>query len=69
MLSRDRCVSADEDHVTARIEAKEATVDSASTLAICRSIIESHGSLWAAYSETRGATVAFTLRLPVNEAP
>jgi PAS domain S-box-containing protein len=37
-------------------------------LAICRSIIESHGGrLWTANNETRGATVGITLRLAVNE--
>ncbi|CAH2398576.1 PAS domain-containing protein [Mesorhizobium ventifaucium] len=36
-------------------------------LAICRSIIESHGgSLWTANDEARGATVAFTLPLATN---
>ena len=39
-------------------------------LAICRSIIESHdGRLWMANNETRGATVAITLRLGTNEPP
>jgi signal transduction histidine kinase len=39
-------------------------------LAICRSIIESHGGrLWTANNETRGATVAFTLQLAANDAP
>jgi C4-dicarboxylate-specific signal transduction histidine kinase len=38
-------------------------------LAICRSIIESHGGrLWTANNETRGATVAFTLQLAANDA-
>jgi signal transduction histidine kinase len=38
-------------------------------LAICRSIIESHGGrLWAANNETAGATVAFTLPLAPNAA-
>jgi hypothetical protein len=39
-------------------------------LAICRSIVESHGgSLWTANNETCGATVAFTLPLAASEAP
>jgi PAS domain S-box-containing protein len=39
-------------------------------LAVCRSIIESHGGrLWAANNETRGATVSFTLPLAASEAP
>ncbi len=39
-------------------------------LAICRTIIESHGGrLWIANNETRGATVAFTLPLVASEAP
>jgi PAS domain S-box-containing protein len=39
-------------------------------LAICRSIIESHGGrLWAANNETHGATVAFTLPLTESETP
>jgi PAS domain S-box-containing protein len=39
-------------------------------LAICRSIVESHGGhLWTANNETLGATVAFTLPLAAGEAP
>jgi PAS domain S-box-containing protein len=39
-------------------------------LAICRSVIESHGGrLWTANNETCGATVAFTLPLTASEAP
>ena len=39
-------------------------------LAICRSIIESHGGLlWAANNDTGGATVTFTLRLAAEQAP
>jgi PAS domain S-box-containing protein len=39
-------------------------------LAICRSIIETHGGrLWTANNETCGATVAFTLPLAASEAP
>ncbi len=39
-------------------------------LAICRSIIESHGGrLWTANNEPRGATVAFTLPLAARETP
>jgi PAS domain S-box-containing protein len=39
-------------------------------LAVCRSIIESHGGrLWAANNETRGAVVAFTVPLAASEAP
>jgi PAS domain S-box-containing protein len=38
-------------------------------LAICRSIIESHGGrLWTAANETQGATVAFTLPLAAETA-
>jgi PAS domain S-box-containing protein len=39
-------------------------------LAICRSIVESHGGkLWAANNETCGALVAFTLPLTPNQPP
>src|SRR5581483_6539501 len=39
-------------------------------LAICRSIIESHGGrLWMTNNETRGTTVAITLRLGATEPP
>lgn len=39
-------------------------------LAICRSIIESHGGrLWTANNEPHGATVAFTLPLAASETP
>jgi PAS domain S-box-containing protein len=39
-------------------------------LAICRSIIESHGGrLWTANNAPRGATVAFTLPLAARETP
>jgi PAS domain S-box-containing protein len=39
-------------------------------LAICRSIIESHGGrVWAANNLARGATVAFTLQLAAGETP
>jgi PAS domain S-box-containing protein len=38
-------------------------------LAICRSIVESHGGrLWICNNETSGATVAFTLQLTASEA-
>ena len=38
-------------------------------LAICRSIIESHGGrLWAVNNRAHGATVAFTLPLGVNKS-
>jgi PAS domain S-box-containing protein len=39
-------------------------------LAICRSIVESHGGrLWMANNETRGAVVGFTLPLTASEMP
>ena len=39
-------------------------------LAICRSIIESHGGrLWTTNNETHGATVAFMIPRTLSESP